>query len=84
MADDKSRSFETSLARLDQIVKALENEDQELERAVELYKEGRELIARCEAQLKTAQQAIDAANAPANASAPTRPAEEPMEDEAPF
>ncbi|HZO93002.1 MAG TPA: exodeoxyribonuclease VII small subunit [Candidatus Baltobacteraceae bacterium] len=62
-------------------MKALENEDQELGRAVDLYKEGRELVARCEAQLKVAQQAIEAANAPA---ASPRAAEEPVEDEAPF
>ncbi len=81
MADDRSNSFETSLARLDQIVKSLESEETQLERAVGLYKEGRELIGRCEAQLKVAQQAIEAANAPAAA---PRAADEEAEEEAPF
>ncbi len=80
MADDRSSSFETSLARLDQIVKSLESEETQLERAVELYKEGRDLIGRCEAQLKVAQQAIEAANAPAAA----RPAGDSPDDDAPF
>jgi exodeoxyribonuclease VII small subunit len=65
MADDKSTSFEGSLLRLEQIVKALETEEPELERAVALYREGRDLIGRCEGLLKSAQQAIDAVNAPA-------------------
>ncbi len=64
MADDKSASFEGSLQRLEQIVKALEGEEPELERAVALYGEGREMIARCEGLLKNAQAAIDAVNAP--------------------
>jgi len=50
---------------LEAIVKSLETEEPELERAVALYSEGRELVARCEALLKNAQQAIDAVNAPA-------------------
>jgi len=65
MADDKSASFEGSLQRLEQIVKALETEEPGLERAVALYSEGRDLVVRCEGLLKTAQQAIDAVNAPA-------------------
>lgn len=76
MADDRSTSFESSLQRLEQIVKTLETEDPDLERAVGLYKEGRELIARCEGLLKAAQQAIDAVNVP-----PARPAEDALDDE---
>jgi exodeoxyribonuclease VII small subunit len=64
MADDKSASFEGSLQRLEQIVKALEAEEPELERAVALYGEGRQVIARCEALLTSAQAAIDAVNTP--------------------
>lgn len=77
MADDRSASFEGSLQRLEQIVKTLENEDSDLERAVALYAEGKELVARCEGLLRTAQQAIDAANAPAQA---PRPAEGAPDD----
>jgi exodeoxyribonuclease VII small subunit len=64
---------------LEQIVKTLETEDPALERAVQLYKEGRELVTRCEEQLKVAQQAIDAVNAP-----PPRAEEASDESDTPF
>jgi len=67
---------------LEQIVKALETEEPDLERAVLLYAEGKELVQRCEGLLKNAQQAIDAVNAPA---APSRPLEDALdEDEIPL
>lgn len=78
MADDRSSSFEGSLQRLEEIVKALETEEPELERAVTLYAEGKELVGRCEGLLKNAQQAIDAVNAPL---APSRPAEDALDDD---
>jgi exodeoxyribonuclease VII small subunit len=82
MADDRSGSFESSLTRLEQIVKSLETEEPDLERAVALYAEGKELVLRCEGLLKSAQQAIDAVNAPAAAA---RPAEDALdEEEIPF
>ena len=61
MAENKSASFEASLAKLNEIVNELEAPNVELERAVELYRQGRELIARCEAQLKTAEETLRAA-----------------------
>ncbi|BDE07056.1 hypothetical protein WPS_23320 [Vulcanimicrobium alpinum] len=76
MADDRSASFEGSLQRLEQIVKILESEEPDLERAVALYKEGRELVGRCEGLLKTAHAGIDAANA-----APARPVEDALDDD---
>jgi exodeoxyribonuclease VII small subunit len=79
MADDRSASFEQSLQRLEQIVRSLETEEPDLERSVLLYKEGRELVTRCEGLLKTAQQAIDAVNAPQ--SAPPRPVEDALDDD---
>ena len=78
MADDRSASFESSLNRLEQIVKSLETEEPDLERAVLLYKEGRELVQRCEGLLKTAQEAIDAVNAPP---VPSRPVEDALDDD---
>ena len=78
MADDRSASFESSLQRLEQIVKALETEDPDLERAVALYKEGKELVVRCGDLLKSAQQAIEAVNAPPAAS---RPLEDALDDD---
>jgi exodeoxyribonuclease VII small subunit len=61
---------------LEQIVKTLETEEPDLERAVGLYKEGKELVTRCEGLLKNAQQAIDAVNAP-----PARPVEDALDDD---
>jgi len=61
---------------LEQIVKALETDDTDLERAVALYKEGRDLVGRCESLLKTAQQSIDAVNVPP----PARPAEDALDE----
>jgi exodeoxyribonuclease VII small subunit len=78
MADDRSASFEGSLQRLEEIVKSLETEEPDLERAVALYAEGKELVGRCEGLLKNAQQAIDAVNAP---SAPSRPVEDALDDD---
>ncbi len=69
MADDKSASFEESLRRLEAIVKTLETEDPDLERAVALYREGKGLVTRCGELLAVAQQAIDATNAPARSGA---------------
>jgi exodeoxyribonuclease VII small subunit len=77
MADDRSTSFETSLQRLEQIVKVLETEDPDLERAVTLYKEGKDLAVRCEGMLATAQQTIEAANAPPQRTLEGSPADEP-------
>jgi len=76
MADDKSASFESSLQRLEQIVKTLETEEPDLEKAVALYKEGKELATRCEGLLKNAQQAIDAVNVPS-----ARPVEDALDDD---
>jgi exodeoxyribonuclease VII small subunit len=82
MAENKSASFEASLARLSEIVAELEREGVELERAVKLYGEGRELVARCEVLLKGAEETLRAAAAgiPAVGAAPG-PAEN---DEIPF
>jgi|HubBroStandDraft_1064217.scaffolds.fasta_scaffold20379_3 exodeoxyribonuclease VII small subunit len=55
MADNKSASFEASLARLQEIVGELEREGVELERAVALFDEGRTLIAQCEKMLAVAE-----------------------------
>jgi exodeoxyribonuclease VII small subunit len=84
MADDRSASFEGSLQRLEQIVKTLEGEEPDLERAVLLYKEGRELVERCQGLLKNAQQAIDAVNAPPAAARSAEDASDDGAEEIPF
>lgn len=68
MADSKSASFEASLARLQEIVKKLEGDDVELEQSVALYKEGRDLVERCEQLLRSAEETLrQAGGAPAAA-----------------
>ena len=81
MAENKSASFEASLARLSEIVTELEREGVELERAVKLYGEGRELVARCETLLKGAEETLRAAAAGIPAAAAPPAAED---DEIPF
>jgi exodeoxyribonuclease VII small subunit len=58
MAENKSASFEASLERLQEIVKELESEGIALERSVQLYREGRELVQQCETMLRTAEETL--------------------------
>jgi exodeoxyribonuclease VII small subunit len=67
MAENKSSSFESSLDRLKAVVDELERESVDLERSVELFKEGRTLVARCEALLKGAEETLRAADGTASA-----------------
>ena len=69
MADSKSTSFESSLDRLKQVVDELERESVDLERSVELFREGRTLVARCEALLKSAEETLRTADGTAAAPA---------------
>jgi exodeoxyribonuclease VII small subunit len=63
MPENKSASFEASLARLQEIVTELEGEQVDLARSVELYREGRALVTRCEELLGDAEKALrDAGN----------------------
>jgi exodeoxyribonuclease VII small subunit len=61
MADVSPATFEAKLARIDEIVKQLEAGSVDLQRATELFKEGKTLARECEALLKTAQEQIDRA-----------------------
>ncbi len=82
MSDGLPRTFEQKLARIDAIVKELEGGTVELQRATELFKEGKLLARECETLLKSAQQQIDEAT-----SEPARPqgaAEAALDDELPF
>lgn len=51
----KKRSFEESMARLEEIVEQLEQEEVSLDAAVKLYKEGMTLSADCKGQLAVAE-----------------------------
>lgn len=79
MADQPSGAFEQKIARLEAIVKELENGNVDLDRAVELFKEGKVLSKECETLLKSAQAQIDKAMEQTSA-AP----DAPLEDDIPF
>lgn len=51
----KSQTFEASMQRLEQIVRAMEKGDVELEESLKLFQEGTELIRRCGKLLDDAQ-----------------------------
>jgi exodeoxyribonuclease VII small subunit len=55
------QTFEGKLERIDVIVKELESGRVELDRAVELFKEGKALARECEQLLRTAEKQIDRA-----------------------
>ena len=54
----ESKSFEQSLARLDEIVRHLEKGDLPLSESLALFEEGSGLIARCGKLLETAEQKV--------------------------
>ena len=55
---EENRSFEQSLARLDEIVRRLEKDDVALEDSLALFEEGTALIRTCTAQLDEAEQQV--------------------------
>lgn len=52
---EKSKSFEKSLERLDEIVKNLEAGNVPLEKAMKLFQEGTELVKNCDEMLSKAE-----------------------------
>lgn len=54
----KKMSFEESMTRLEQIVRAMERGDVALEESLKLFKEGTALVAGCEKLLDDAQMQI--------------------------
>ena len=54
----KSVTFEESMTRLDEIVKALEAGDVPLEESMKLFEEGTKLAAKCSALLDTAEMKV--------------------------
>ncbi|MEO9170356.1 MAG: exodeoxyribonuclease VII small subunit [Candidatus Baltobacteraceae bacterium] len=61
MSDAQPGPFEEKLARLEAIVKELEESSVGLDRAVTLFKEGKALASECEALLKDAQMHVTTA-----------------------
>jgi exodeoxyribonuclease VII small subunit len=85
MSDRLPKTFEQKLARVDAIVKELEGGTVELQRATELFKEGKILARECEALLKTAQAQIDEAmSEPQSSGANTRGKSDELDDQIPF
>lgn len=52
---EKQPSFEEDLKRLEEIVDALEEGEQDLDESLKLFEEGQQVLARCKTQLETAQ-----------------------------
>ena len=53
--NEKNKSFEQSMARLEQIVRAMERGDVALEESLKLFQEGTELVQSCSKLLDEAQ-----------------------------
>jgi len=58
MAERKKKTFESSLARLEEIVRAMESGDIMLDESLSLYEEGIKLIKFCTKALDDAEQKV--------------------------
>lgn len=58
MDEKKEKNFEEALSRLEMVVQELENGRVSLERAMQLYAEGVELVQLCRKKLEKAEQQI--------------------------
>ena len=58
MAERKKKTFESSRARLEEIVRAMENGDAMLDESLSLYEEGVKLIKFCTKALDDAEQKV--------------------------
>lgn len=58
MSDISSLSFEAAMKQLEDVVKALESGNVELEKSISLYEEGARLKAHCERKLKEAEEKV--------------------------
>jgi exodeoxyribonuclease VII small subunit len=61
MSNGAAPTFEEKLERIDAIVKELETGKVPLDRAIELFKEGKTLARECESLLRNAQDQVDKA-----------------------
>ncbi|MBV9232583.1 MAG: exodeoxyribonuclease VII small subunit [Candidatus Eremiobacteraeota bacterium] len=82
---EREDGFEKKLDRIDAIVKELENRDTKLERAIALFKEGKNLARECEQILKNAQVQIDEAMSGSSRTGPgTTRGNGELDDQVPF
>ena len=56
--NEKNKSFEQNMARLEQIVRAMERGDVALEESLKLFQEGTELVRSCSKLLDEAQMQV--------------------------
>ena len=56
--NEQSQSFEQSMARLEQIVRAMERGDVPLEESLKLFEEGTKLMKQCSGLLDKAEQKV--------------------------
>lgn len=55
----EKKNFEESLARLDEIVAALERNEVPLDQSIEMFQEGLTLVKECEDQLKSFEMKVE-------------------------
>lgn len=53
--NEKNKTFEENMIRLEQIVRAMERGEVALEESLKLFQEGTDLVAQCSKMLETAQ-----------------------------
>lgn len=58
MTENKEYTFEEALARLEEIVRGLENGSLPLDRSIELFEEGNALVKLCTEKLDKAEQKV--------------------------
>lgn len=75
--NQENQTFEASMARLEQIVRAMERGDVALEESLKLFQEGTELVRNCQKLLDDAQLQIKKVMAAEDGS----PVEEEFQDE---
>ena len=56
--NENNKSFEQNMARLEQIVRAMERGDVALEESLKLFQEGTDLVAQCSSMLDHAEQQV--------------------------
>ena len=76
---EKKWSFEQAMARLEEIVRQLEQGDAPLEQAMTLFEEGAKLLRECTKQLDQAEQKVSLLTADENG----QPVEQPFAGEEP-
>ena len=56
---DKEKTFEESMARLEEIVRILEKKEKPLDETIALFEEGLKLVRTCDARLKSFETKIE-------------------------